>query len=410
MAIKDSVIDQVLKSEATTISSQILYQRLRNMPSNTQQSRGQTEHKPSTNRTQKRTQTEHKLNTNQTQTEHRKQQSDHKLNTELNTEEDTNRTQTEHKPNTENSFSALVGLQRNILLFLFQQSKIIRSRITQELSLFYIADQVKIKLGSVKTTLTRLEEKGFIKRVSFKNGRSGWSKYEIPDSIYNELLYIETANKPSTNRTQTEHKLNTELNTELNTMPLSSSSVLNIKTTTNLNEEFININFDELESVGFTKNHLYQITTRSNLPANLIQESIDAFAFDLKKNNKAASFKKRPLDVFMGLLTKGSVYLPPENYETPQQESMRLFLARKRAIIEKDKKQQEEALELAFEAWSNKKMNQPLIQELISKIEPWMKKNEMVVRAELYSYYKENVWSTEKENFLNYELINKANN
>ena len=52
MAIKDSVIDQVLKSEATTISSQILYQRLRNMPSNTQQSRGQTEHKPSTNRTQ----------------------------------------------------------------------------------------------------------------------------------------------------------------------------------------------------------------------------------------------------------------------------------------------------------------------------------------------------------------------
>ncbi len=172
----------------------------------------QTEHKTDTNWIQ----TGHKLDTNWIQIEQRhsnfkplKTQTEHKLNTQLNTTFDTNRIQTEHKPHTNCLISTLIGLQRKVLFFIYNSCKKSRSNTSEPLSVEYVSSFINIKEGSVKTTLSRLIEKKILVRSTFKNGRGGWSSYEIPEAIFKELILLETEQKLNTNYIQTIYKLNT---------------------------------------------------------------------------------------------------------------------------------------------------------------------------------------------------------
>ena len=74
------------------------------------------------------------------------------------------------------SFSSLVGLQKKILLFLYESCKAARSKITNPISLEHLSDSLKSSIGSLKTTIRRLENKQLLTRVEYKNGRGGWSK------------------------------------------------------------------------------------------------------------------------------------------------------------------------------------------------------------------------------------------
>lgn len=160
----------------------------------------QSEHKPNTNLTQTEcnksklntnsTQTKHEVSTNQIQSAHKTKlntkliQTKHKLNTNL--------TQSEH-------ISDVIGVQRTILLFIFTECKKSGSYVTEPLKLINIASHLKIAPGSIKTSILRLCKKNLLKINYFKNGRGGWSVYEIPSSIYDELLNIETKHKLNTN-------------------------------------------------------------------------------------------------------------------------------------------------------------------------------------------------------------------
>ena len=312
----------------------------------------QIEHKPNTNWTQ----TEHKLGTNRTQTEHKEKETEHKLDTEPNTTSDTNRTQTEHKLDTNINFSSLVGLQRKLILLIYENCKIARSKITEPLTLEYISEQIKIPLGSIKTTIRRLEMKGYVKRIEYKNGRSGWSKYEIPKNIFNEMLQNETGHKLDTNWTQTGHKLDTKAYTEPNTTPSSSSGNINIlnKNTTTTSDEWNELDIIPLQNFGFTKNHLLQIATQNKLSHQVVQDSIYAFAFDLTENGKSKNIKCDPVNYFMGILRNGQPYAPPSNYESPQDKAMRIYTERMQATEQKRVETEQKALNFAFKDWFSK--------------------------------------------------------
>ena len=57
----------------------------------------------------------------------------------------------------------------------------------------------------------------------------------------------------------------------------------------------------------------------------LIQESINAFAFNLKENNKGKGLKTSPLNYLMGILRSGIPYAPPSNYESPESRAMNIY-------------------------------------------------------------------------------------
>ena len=118
----------------------------------------------------------------------------------------------------------------------------------------------------------RLEKKEVLKRSEWKEGRGGWTRYELEERIYNEILHDESNLKlesiqrqtrvnSETIQRQTRDKLESELESELETILSSSSSYINT-TTTELLEEWQKINISALENIGFTMGHLVQLQKR----------------------------------------------------------------------------------------------------------------------------------------------------
>jgi predicted transcriptional regulator len=130
--------------------------------------------------------------------------------------------QTGNKSVASTSFSSLVGLQRAIMLFMYNECKMARSKTTESLTLEHISMALKTSKGCIKTTIQRLESKGFIERVIFKNGRGGWSKYSIKDLLFQELLQHESSNKATANWQQIDNKQVAQPITQ----PTTSSSIV----------------------------------------------------------------------------------------------------------------------------------------------------------------------------------------
>jgi len=423
MALKDDLIQKALRrskpSPKPNIASKYNHFKIYEVPpaddiaildekpdTNLIQTEHITGHKPNTQPDTNLTQTEHYKNnvfSNLTQTEHA---TGHKVEHKP----DTNKAQTKHKAAIEIqnfSFSSYVGLQRDILILFYFDCKTSRSRETQEISLQHVADSLNIRIGSVKTSIRRLEEKQAIKRIKFKNGRSGWSKYELQEHVYREIMQYETAHKLDTNRLQTRHKLNTQPNTEPDTSAVSSSSLIisnnttttsNIIAETKLGSEWQSIDIKPLANFGFTQTHLSQIAQQQKLSAEVVQNSIYAFAFDLKHNDKAKNLKTNPVNYFMGILRNGQPYAPPSNYESPEEEALRLYVERQRELEQRRIELENAAIELAFKEWLA-----TLSEEDKNHILPHFVRNlkaEQPKLTELKNHFMKEIWVNKRVNIM----------
>jgi predicted transcriptional regulator len=332
--------------------------------------------------------------------------------TKLKTELKTDLGQSWDKVGTKVNFSSLVGLQRNIIIFLYEICKAFRDKITSPLSIEYIASSCKTTKSSAQKTIQRLEKKRLLKRAEFKNGRSGWTKYELPEFIYQEVLHAETQDKPKTNLGQRWDKGGTELRTELRTS-LSSSNSNNIykETTTGntpgttelqLLPEWQNLDLEPLSKIGFTTTHLSQIAEQNKLQPQAVQDSIYAFAFDLQKNNKAKNIKGDPINFFMGILRNGRIYTFPSNYESPQDKAMRLYAEQRRAIEQKKKLLEKESLDLAFTEWFGQLTNaqkMAFLPENIQNTKIAFGKNK-IIENEARSHFELDIWPDKKQEII----------
>ncbi|MBS0287996.1 MAG: hypothetical protein JSR17_11905 [Proteobacteria bacterium] len=368
-----------------------------------------------------RQQTDNKLATNRQQSDNiiainkiQKKETGNKVATKPATEVTTNWQQTDNKPTTNTSFSSLIGLQRSIVIFIYQECKTTRSKISDPITLEHISTHLKCSAGTAKTTLQRLEAKRYIIRKEFKNGRGGWSRYELPEKLFHELLQNETGNKLATNRQQTDNKVATKPATEPTTSVPSSSSVINNKNTTTskpsendsecfLSEEWQVINIEPLADIGFSKHHLKQIANQNKISTALVQESINAFAFDLKQNGKGKTLKTSPINYLMGILRNGIPYSPPPNYESEESRAMRIYLERKRDIEQKQIELEEELLKAEFNDWQN-----ILTNEQIDKILPEDIKNSNLAPAKtaaLRTYFRNEIWPIKRQEIINMKCV-----
>jgi len=361
----------------------------------------QTLHNLNTNLTQ----TSHNLNTNLTQTSHKPHTIPH---TKLNMEPHTNLTQTSHK----HIFSTLLyGNLKKVMLHIYNQCKF---NGTHEIivSIGDISNHTKIAIGSINTTLTRLEQKGFISRLFSQGGKGGWKKIRINEQKYQEMLYLETLHKPHTNLTQTSHKPHTIPHTIPHTTSSSSSNIYNKTTTTSeaenlslggLGEEWLEIDIEPLEKINFTKTHLTQIATQEKLTPQLVQESIYAFAFDLENNKRRESIKGDPLNYFMGILRIGKPYAPPSNYESPQDRAMRYYSERMREIEQNRLKMKEEAMNLAFNEWFNQLTSDQKLQFLpkILRKSAKLGKSSRMLEESARAHFETEVWPERLAEILN---------
>jgi hypothetical protein len=316
----------------------------------------------------------------------------------------TNRQQIGNKSTTQVSFSTLVGVQRQLVLLLYEFCKSARGKTTQALTLEYLSSFVKTSESCIKVSLQRLEAKGVVRRAAFKVGRGGWSRYELPDAVFQELLHDETGNKPTTKWQQTDNKLTAQPATQPATTPSSSSSSsldLNKLTNTTNSEVFGRlpagwgeIDISPLAAIRFGRHQLAQLVRVGTLSIDQVQESIHAFAFDLQVNEKGKEINGAALNYFMGILRKGP-YAPPANYEPPEIRQMRLYLEAK----EREEKALEE-LDLRLETVEFNSWVANLSAEERLKLVPsldFAKPGSQGHTVQLKQYFREHLWPALKE-------------
>ena len=85
------------------------------------------------------------------------------------------------------SFRTLSDNPKKIVKALYKNSKRNGDYTTDELTLDLISALSGVGKKSLKNTLFRLNVEGVIKRVEQKDGRGGWVKYKIADSIIKEI-------------------------------------------------------------------------------------------------------------------------------------------------------------------------------------------------------------------------------
>ncbi len=316
----------------------------------------------------------------------------------------------------------LTGIQKHLLTFVFWNCKSKGSTISDPIAISHLSSHCDCSVNVAKESIRRLQKKGLLDKYKFHDGRGGYTEYELPKSVYTEFLNLESIGKvvtkvPTkvvTEISESDNKVPSQVVTQVVTNAPSSSSIKDLTTTTentplrqNQDPSILDaIRFDALVQIGFKRYHLEQIVEKSSLGLEDIQDSIDAFAFDLKENNKASEWKKTPLGVFMGILTKGRPYTPPENFESEHDKALRLHLERKKALKIKRQNLENEAIELAFEEWLESLKNEDV--ETLSLLD--IHRNillkdlqntsvlnlPMASKAILRNYFIDNFWGKEK--------------
>ncbi len=203
---------------------------------------------------------------------------------------------------------------------IFDHCTALGTKETDRLRLDFIARQMGANDAKssnvVRVTIQRVLKTRLVLKTESKEGRGGWSKYQISDDCYNDLFLLKNVKNSAANWQQTSNKLATEQATEQATRSPYSSSNLNIINTTTeevltkkthwLDSMQLDLFPESLISSGFQLSS----TLRNKIEASDMLESnflgsLHAFAFDLESE----SVKNKPnLKILLSCLFKNERY------------------------------------------------------------------------------------------------------
>lgn len=313
-----------------------------------------------------------------------------------------NRKQTGDRLTEKFPLEQLVGTQRATIIFFYLLAKKNQSQKTNPVTLEHISKSLNIEKNVLKTTIIRLQKKGCIERHEGKTGRGGWSCFTVSNNLYQEIMQHERRGFLDNELVNTDNNVVTKKVTERVTLAPSSSSIYNKTTTTEreeINANDFTINISPLSSIGLTHGHIVQLIKQQKLTFEQIQDSIYYFAFDLARNEKAKTLRKDALNFFMGILRQGLPYTPPNNYESPEAEAMRLHLESKVKAKKINEQLEKEFKESLWQEWREALSEQELMEfyipgepldSLSEKVRVALKRRNATASA--YQYFESEIW------------------
>jgi len=297
------------------------------------------------------------------------------------------------------ALTTLVGLQRNSLLFIYESCRVAGSKISAPVSIQNIAATTETTAAAARKALQRLEQKGFIVRSTYKDGRGGWTQYRLPDQVYNALLINETRAKVEPKLSQTRAKVRTEVEPQLEPSLSSSSRDLYIKesTTTQSVDNFSLIDLSRVQHLGITSSVLARCV---ELYPSLQPEQLEGLAF------RFAEFAKDPKNrvqnargFFISLAEQASKgQVPLDHIETPDERLMRLFVKQQEEAKSRRVDVERAALEFECETWLESltpEMKRSLVPETAI-----LKAGSAAHAAMLKNHFTENVWPERRKQIL----------
>ena len=100
-------------------------------------------------------------------------------------------------------FHMLSPIQQKLLIFLYEEGQISRSKISPPLNGALLAKRLESSLEGLRTAVKRLVKADFLLIAEAKSGRTGWTRYELPEWVYQQMTLNETWFKSSSNVVQT---------------------------------------------------------------------------------------------------------------------------------------------------------------------------------------------------------------
>jgi predicted transcriptional regulator len=200
----------------------------------------------------------------------------------------------------------LAGLQRNALIFIYESCLTTGSRVSPPIQIKNLAEVAKTTVAAARIAVQRLEQKGFVVRFEYKDGRGGWTKYEIPDQIYGQLLFRGSSIKVASNLDRSSIKVAPEPASEPAPNPPCSSSELNLNNITTTEPEFWLSVPKNLEGLVSLK-QLREFARQGLIAPEELQTSLDGFALDLEKGLIKAK-SGNPMAILIGAI-KGGGYI-----------------------------------------------------------------------------------------------------
>jgi len=287
------------------------------------------------------------------------------------------------------------SIQRKIVFFIVDlciaRKQLSSGPITHEMFLDFCQTNINI----IKNAVQRLIKKGFFVRETGKKGKGGFCSFLIPEILRD--VVVQEMQQPTPERKPIEQRTN-----------FLKEEMLFPKTSKNfLPEEWASIDFFPLENIGFSINHIEQLYKLNKFTAQQIQESIYAFDFDLKENDKGKSLRVGPLNYFVGILRNGVPYAPPQNYENPLEKALKFYISLNERREQKQQELEQKALEMAFAEWEKKLSNEEVFQICEGK-EFAQDSHSLLRKGVLVNYFKEKLWLDIKMTMLKEQAGNKA--
>jgi len=325
---------------------------------------GQTRDKPGTNQGQ----TGDKPETNRGQTRDKPE---------------TNQGQTGDKPtyNIDISIAQLRGVQRQILMFFYDNCVTNNSLKTQPMTLNEISHELRLKKETAKKSIQRLIDKKLIKRVLYQCGRRSFSIFQFSKVTINKIR-----DKPGTNEAARSssilytNKYNTK---DTTTTPLRSVSMVK-RFQESVNSK-IEIDISPLSDINLNHSHIQQLL-KLGVCKDIIQESINAFAYDLQNGyRKKTDFKISPIAFLIGVLKNNDPYIAHLSFYNKEKQALEDLKQRKKDLDDIIYQQNK----IKFDLWLSKLSHNEQINILglntkeVEKLLPEMK-NKM-----LFKYYVE---------------------
>ncbi len=194
-----------------------------------------------------------------------------------------------------------------------------------------IANHIDTPVASVKTSIKRLIDKGFIFRNTGRRARGGFVNFYLQQEILDivseqKKFFIDHSsqlNSFNPFREQLENNLSyISSNNKINTITKSKEVIP---------EEWNNVDYESLHRIGFSKTQIMQLIDKAD--PNIVQESINHFAFGLENNQKLKKYDD-PLNVLMGVLRKGQAWFE-KDYRSPKEIAQLKLIEIKKAEIER---------------------------------------------------------------------------
>jgi hypothetical protein len=274
------------------------------------------------------------------------------------------------------SLDKLRGNPLRIVKYIFELSKFDIKKITGKMTQTEIIKKLQISRDSARTGIRFLIKNALVERMEFKPGKTGWSKYKLKESIFDEIdqAYIKGSIDPFIEKGS-----------------ICSSSILNKTTTTNRPLfDWDEIDVSSLENIGLSKKHLSQLRTK-NFP-DVVQDSINHFSYGLQFNPKLKKYDD-PLAVLISVLSKGNSWIE-QNYKSSKEIALEKVLEERKKDQQRVLVLEEELIKTEFEKWYLNLKDEEKISITKGTILPntfSKSMQEKAVKGQLFMYFKENI-------------------